>query len=206
MNKEKGLFTELLVITVIPLMILAITVTVLCNERFTKTIYGQVEKELKDIAVSVLDTYDMAYPGNYTMVEDEKTIRVYKGKNEITGDNTFIDSLKEDTGIDITIYYYNTRILTTLYNDGKRLVGTYCSSVVENDVLEKKKSNFYKSVYLGEEEYFAYYQPVFNADNECVGIVFTGKPVAKIKKEINMNLIPLVTVIIIFILIIVTLR
>lgn len=205
MNKEKGLFTELLVITVIPLMILAITVTVLCNERFTKTIYGQVEKELKDIAVSVLDTYDMAYPGNYTMVEDEKTIRVYKGKNEITGDNTFIDSLKEDTGIDITIYYYNTRILTTLYNDGKRLVGTYCSSVVENDVLEKKKSNFYKSVYLGEEEYFAYYQPVFNADNECVGIVFTGKPVAKIKKEINMNLIPLVTVIIIFILIIVIL-
>ena len=61
MNKEKGLFTELLVITVIPLIILAITVTVLCNERFTKTIYGQVEKELKDIAVSVLNTYDMAY-------------------------------------------------------------------------------------------------------------------------------------------------
>lgn len=201
MNKEKGLFTELLLITVIPLLILAVTVTVLYNERFTKTIYGQVEKELKDIAVSVLDTYDMVYPGDYTMVEDEKTIRVYKGKNEITGNSTFIDSLKEDTGIDITIYYYNTRILTTLYNDGKRLVGTYCSSVVENDVLKKEKSNFYKSVYLGEEEYFAYYQPVFNANNECVGIIFTGKPVAKIKKEKNMNLIPVVTVIIFFILI-----
>lgn len=202
MNKEKGLFNQLLMITGIPLFVLAIAVTVLCNERFTKTIYRQVEKELQDIAVAVINTYDMAYPGDYTMIEEDRVLKIYKGNSEITGNNKYIDTLKEDTGIDITIFYNNTRILTTLYDNQKRMIGTYCSSEIEKDVIENKKSVFYKSVYLGKEEYFAYYKPIFNSDNECVGIVFTGKPVAKIKKEINMNLIPLVTVIIICIFII----
>lgn len=154
MKNKKGLYSEILKITILPILLLGTVITILCVYRFTRTIYNQVEKELKDIALAVINTYDIMYPGDYVLTEKEGVIEVYKGDKLISGNHEYIDCLKEDTGIDITIFYYNTRILTTLHEDNKRMVGTSVSNIVEREVLEKQNARFYKSVDVGKEEFF----------------------------------------------------
>lgn len=194
MKSKKSLYKEILQITILPILLLGTAITILCAYKFTITVYNQVEKELKDIALAVLNTYDVIYPGNYTMAENNGVIEIYKGGELISGDHEYIDSLKRDTGIDITIFYYNTRVLTTLYEDNRRMVGTYASSIVENEVLKNQNANFYKSVYVGDEQFFAYYKPIYNADKKCIGMIFTGKPVKAVNEEIRNNIIPIIII------------
>lgn len=194
MKSKKGLYSEILKITILPILLLGTVITILCVYRFTRTIYNQVEKELKDIALAVINTYDIMYPGDYVLTEKEGVIEVYKGDKLISGNHEYIDCLKEDTGIDITIFYYNTRILTTLHEDNKRMVGTSVSNIVEREVLEKQNARFYKSVDVGKEEFFAYYKPIYNKDKECIGMVFTGKPVKYVNGEIRSNLLPIIAI------------
>lgn len=194
MKNKKSLYTELLQITILPILLLGTAITILCAYKFTRTVYNQVEKELRDIALAVLNTYDIVYPGNYTMAENNGVIEIYKGGKLISGNHEYIDSLKEDTGIDITIFYYNTRVLTTLYENNRRMVGTYANSIVENEVLNNQHANFYKSVYVGDEEFFAYYKPIYNADKKCIGMIFTGKPVKQVNEEIRNNTIPIIII------------
>ena len=194
MNKKKSLYSEILLITILPILLLGIAITILCVDRFSKTIYSQVQKELQDIALAVLNTYDIMYPGDYAIEEKNGNKEVYKGEVLITGNYEYLDNLKEDTDIDITIFYYNTRILTTVFNDGKRIVGTDANNLVEKEVLENKQANFYERLYIENEEFFAYYKPILNSDGECIGMIFTGKPIKDVKEEIYNNIIPIIVV------------
>lgn len=190
MKKKKNLYAELLLITILPILLIGITITILCVCRFSNIIYKQIQKELADIAISVLNTYDMMYPGDYIVEEKNGHMELYKGGELLTGNYEYLDSLKKDTDIDITIFYYNTRVLTTVFNDGKRIVGTDVNDVVEKEVLENKQENFYKSVYIEQEKFFAYYKPIFSSDGECIGMIFTGKPIKEVKEEIYNNIQP----------------
>lgn len=194
MKSKKSLYSEILKITVLPILLLGSIITILCVYRFTRTIYSQVEKELKDVALAVINTYDIMYPGDYVISGNGDVVDVYKGGQLISGDHKYIDCLKEDTGIDITIFYYNTRILTTLHEDNKRMVGTSVSDIVEKEVLENQKAHFYKSVSVGKEKFFAYYKPIYNKDKECIGMIFTGKPVKYVSREIRSNILPILIV------------
>lgn len=185
MNKKSGIYKKLLYITIFPIIILGISTTIISVTLFTKLIYNDCKTELKNIAFSVLNTYDLMYPGDYCIEEKGDKIIVKKGDNILTSDTQYVDSIKEDTGIDITLFYYNTRVVTTLKENGQRIIGTYASKIVEKNVLEENKEHFYNNVMVGKKEYMAYYRPIYNSDNKCVGMIFAGKAINNVKKDIK---------------------
>lgn len=192
--KKKGLFTEVILFVTIPVFIVSVLIVVLSYNKFRQTMYKQNQIELKNIATTVMNTYDMVYPGDYTLSKKGGKLHVYKGDSEITGNYQYVDSIKEDTGIDITIFYYNTRVVTSLYMNNKRMVGTYCSKIVEKEVLNGLKSQFYDSVKIKDEKFFAYYRPIYNSDGTCVGMMFAGKPTTQVDIEINKAIMPTVII------------
>lgn len=93
-------------------------------------------------------------------------------------DNTFVDGIKNSTGLDSAIYADNVRAATTfLAPDGKsRWVGTKEEAgAVKNTVLTGGK--VYKgSLSVLNRQFLAVYMPLRDGDNAIVGMLFIGQP------------------------------
>ncbi len=178
----------------IPLLIYGIVVIIFSSATFKKSMQQQVYAELKN-AASLVDTLlDTAYPGDYALVGDT-ALSLYKGDVDITRDYSLIDGIHERTGMDVTLFYQDTRILTTIKNwEGERIVGSRAPDQVLTDVLAEGKSCFYDNVIIRGTTYFGYYAPLYNGNGQITGILFVGKPAAEVNSQVNRALSPIVIV------------
>lgn len=193
-NKRGKLYYSFPAISMIPLLLYGIVVIIFTSASFTHSMQEQVYAELKNVASLVDTLLDTAYPGDYTLVGDTAPA-LYKGGVDITSNYTLIDDVRERTAIDVTLFYQDTRIMTTIKNwEGQRIVGTQAPEQVLVDVLQEGKSCFYDNVIIKGTSYFAYYAPLYNSDGQIVGIMFVGKPAAEVNSQVNRALSPIVIV------------
>ena len=193
-NKRGKLYYSFQAISMVPLLLYGIVVIIFSSTSFRHSMQEQVYTELRTVAFLVDTLLDTAYPGDYSLV-DGKTLSLYKGDVNITSDYTLIDGIRERTAMDVTLFYQNTRILTTIKNwEGERIVGTQAPTQVLTDVLQEGKSCFYDNVIVRDTNYFAYYAPLRNGDGQIVGILFVGKPAAEVNGQVNRALSPIVIV------------
>lgn len=178
----------------IPLLVYGIVVIIFSSATFRKSMQQQVYEELKNVASLVDTLLDTAYPGDYALMGD-KALSLYKGGVNITSDYSLIDGIHERTGMDVTLFYQDTRILTTIKNwEGERIIGTQAPDQVLLDVLTEGKSCFYDNVIIRGTTYFGYYAPLRNDDGQITGILFVGKPAAEVRSQVNKALSPIVIV------------
>ena len=86
-----------------------------------------------------------------------------------------MDLIKNNTGVDATLFYQDKRILTTIrQEDGKRVVDTIAPDEVIETVLNNDKEFFSDSVVINDSSYFGFYMPVKNTDQHVVGMLFMG--------------------------------
>lgn len=91
-------------------------------------------------------------------------------------DNTLIDSIGRQNSIEITLFFGDTRYLTTLKDDsGKRIVGTKVGSRITEDVLKNGREYINESISIKNKEYYALYMPLTNSDGSIVGMLFIGQ-------------------------------
>ena len=186
-------------IGLIPLLTLGIVMLFFTSQWFTKIMYQEVERELYDATKSATTLLNAAYPGDYHL-EGDVAYLLYKGETDITRDYSLLDQFKEDTGLDITLFYQDTRILTTLYNaQGDRIVGSGAPDVVIRDVLNTGEDHFYINTLINGKTYFSYYSPVRNQDGSIVGMLFIGKSSAAVSQSIQRYVYPLTWLIIGFV-------
>ncbi len=159
---------------------------------FADIIQKEVQRGLQNIAVLSLRMIENLYIGDYYLQEKGDYYYFYKGETNLTGNDRILQEIKRDTGVDITFFFADTRVLTTLQGkNGESFVGTVAHPNVVNEVFKGKQAMFYKEVLVGEEPYFAYYMPLYNGDGTCIGMVFAGKPTAVVKQEIMNSLFPI---------------
>lgn len=103
-----------------------------------------------------------------------------KDGNSIQDDTTFVDSVMEDLGDQVTIFVREKdnfrRIATNVMSDDVRATGTYLG----------KDHNAYDEVlagetYIGEadvlgENYYTAYQPIKDNNENVIGVLFVGIP------------------------------
>lgn len=92
----------------------------------------------------------------------------------------YIDTVYNNTGINLTIFKDNVRFMTSLRNaDGSRNEGTTAADAVWKTVKSKED---YKStdVVIGGIDYFVYYMPLYDSNGDVVGMAFAGKPATQI--------------------------
>ena len=187
------------IIGLLPLLALGIAMLFFTSQWFTKTMYQEVERELYDATKSATTLLNAAYPGDYRL-EGDVAYLLYKGETDITRDYSLLDQFKEDTGLDITLFYQDTRILTTLYNaQGERIVGSGAPDIVIRDVLNTGENHFYTHTLINGKAYFSYYIPLRNQDGSVVGMLFVGRPSETVSLSIQNYVYPLTWLIIGFV-------
>lgn len=193
-TKRKGKIAYVLqLINIIPLAFLGIAILLLGSSTFTRAMYQEVEIELRNVCRNLASSYEALYPGDYTLT-GEKSYRLYKGEHDITDDYTLIDQFKRNTGLDITLFYQDTRILTTIVdNNDIRITGSGAPAAILEDVFETGKAKFYTNVLIFDTAYFSYYAPLTNSDGTVIGMLFVGKPTADVDASVKASIYPLVS-------------
>lgn len=194
--KHKKLYYYIQILSILPLFLYGFLILMVGSVTFSNNMNQEIKEELSHVAQLTITLLDATHPGDYSLVEGENnSIALYKGEENITTDYELLDSVKEKTGMDLTLYYQDTRILTTLLDQNQaRRVGTRAPEVILQNVLIGGESRFYEKAILFGQNYFCYYCPVANSDGSVVGILFVGKPSSEIEKTTRKAVYPLCVV------------
>lgn len=192
--RGNGLGDKMLALAVLPILVLGIVLMVVSMQTFSDKMEGHVRKEMTQQTKLILKILDENYPGEFSLNKDVKgNYHIYKGGKDITKDTEFIDNMKEIMGVEVTLFCQDVRLQTTLRDSkGRLFINTAVSSVITKDVLKKKKAHFYRSTTnVGDERYFAYYEPIFLEDGTCFGMVGVCRKATDIEKNIRMAVRPI---------------
>lgn len=190
--KSTSLKIKVLALAVLPLVIFALVSLFIAYSQFSYTMYNEVEVELKNDARNLKTLYDVAYPGDYNLTNTDP-YKLLKGKYDITTTYSLLDKFGANTDSEITLFYGDERILTTITDEtGSRITGTRVQQSIADDVLKTGESHFYYKAIINDEEYFSYYLPLKNSNGTVVGMIFTGRPTASVKQAVFKAVLPLI--------------
>ena len=195
-KRKGGLHYTIPMMTCGPLLAFGILAMIFCSYRFADVMDEKVEDELTEIADSVLLSYDMLYPGEYELISRGNMIAFFKGEQEVTGNYDIIDRYREMTGAQITLFYRNTRMITTITDEsGARLIGTGVNLVIEQTVIDGQQSKFYKKLNINGTDFYVYYKPIINSAGGCVGMIAVGKECSEVYRLVLKSVLPMIIII-----------
>lgn len=88
--------------------------------------------------------------------------------------NVWLDELKEETGVEYSVFNGKTRYATTVMDEnGKRSVGTDMSEKVAEQVINKDRDYSGEAEIFGQKHYVAY-RPIKDINGKVVGALFSG--------------------------------
>ena len=173
---------KLLLIVLVPLILMGIVTVIVGDVRINNVVTDNIENGLRAAAVSVRDTIQNVDDGAFTV---DPSGALYKGTYNITEHVEIADNIQEATDMDITVFYGDTRYMTSICKeDGSRQVGTQASEAVIEEVLKKGNDYFARNVDVQGQAYFGYYVPITAEDGTIEGMVFAGMPQSEARAEI----------------------
>lgn len=180
----------MLIRTVVPIMLMGIVIAIFTGSRYQKMLYEQMEPMLSAAAASVTTVYDELYEGDYTLIGDG-AFSLYKGEQELTGDFAVLDRISAKAGVEITLFYRDARILTTLKDaEGKRYVATGVNSAIYRAMEADPQTRFY-NVEINGVEYYACYVPIMHSDGSLTGMVGVARKTEQISEAVLKTLEPI---------------
>lgn len=189
--RKDGLHSVMICMTLLPMVILGIIIVSITAHRYTSTIHQQVARELRDVGRLTLNTYEVMYSGEFGLIVDGPVTRFVKGETDLTGKFDIVDSVKARTDVDVTLFYNDIRVATTIVDSqGERIVGTSCGSLVFQQVFNRKRAKFYTGVDIYGTKYFSYYEPIYDSEGTAIGMIFAGCPAESVKREIISAVLP----------------
>lgn len=199
--KKKGnqsLYATFLRMTLIPLCIFGIIVTIFVSYSVKRNTEEEVHYNLRNMADIIAGAYDHFYEGDYNVLVLKKSTTLYKGETLLSEDTDYIDSIKKSSGADISIFFANTRMLTTMMDsEGQRYTNTGASDTITTDILIDGQLKFYDNVNIGGKPYYAYYMPLYNGSDR-VGMIGIAMQAADIAKRVRKSIYQCIAILIIF--------
>lgn len=175
---------KILTSALLPLVCLGLATIIIGNARISTVVTATIENGLRGTAVSVRDTLVQSEEGSYQVREDSK---LYKGDFCVSEATEIADNIKKAANTDITIFFGDTRYMTSVVNaQGNRVVGTQAGAQVVEKVVNSGQEHFATNVDVEGQPYFGYYVPLYeDGTSQVVGMVFAGMPQADAKNQIN---------------------
>ena len=184
---SNSLKNQMFRITLIPLAIMTTIIVCFSVSGLYTIIADKVEEELIRDADLAMYVFDTVYVGEY-WAEDangDGVLEMYKGEQPINGETTLLDELGEKLEIDITIFYNDVRLLTTLKDaDGNRAIGTNASVIVKKDILEAGENKFYENVLIYDVKSCAFYRPIKDDNGQISGMIGVSRSKESVKREL----------------------
>ncbi len=180
--KAKGFQLKLIALTIVPLLIASVIICAVSIVKMSNSMTNLSKEKVESVARAIVECYDGLYPGNW---EYEGGV-LSKGGENVTAAYGMLDKIYEEDGVHCTIFYGDTRVLTTIKDEnGKRLEGTKAGEQVIQTVLENGESFFSTNTEINGEEYYSFYEPLKNSDDRIVGMFFVGVTRATVNDMLN---------------------
>lgn len=133
----------------------------------------EIEEGLKGTAAATLAAYDQN-TGDYM---ESSNGDIWKGSYNISRSESLVDRIKDNTGMDVTFFYGDRRIMTSaLDSNGDRILNSPAGERIVEKVLQNGEEYFSNSVSLDGVMNYGYFMPVYQngSDDEIIGMVFVG--------------------------------
>ena len=175
---------KILLSSLIPVGLICIVAILISNTVVKNKLLEDAKSELRATAESVLAAYDQNIGDYFVNAAGD----LWKGSYNVSLSDKFIDNLAQKTGIDITFFYGDKRLVTSLIDkNGDRITGSPAGEFLVENVLRDGNDVFTNRVSVDGEMYYGYYIPVYqNNSNEIIGMIFAGMPVSEVQKSLDM--------------------
>lgn len=178
MEQKKGLnlMMKILGVAIIPLIILVVIAGVSIQMTGTELSEELVEHELSSTIYALQNTLEAMSAGEFSYQDGI----LYKGDHNISEDQAFLDSFKDNTGVDVTMFYGVTRMATSVKDaDGNRVVGTTIDQSVYDKIVADG-TYFTSNIEVQGIPYFGYYEVISDCDGTKI-LLFTGMESVSVK-------------------------
>lgn len=176
---------KILSLSLIPVVLLGISMFLAAADRIANGIYDEAYLGMKAATLAVRDIFEIGYEGEYHL-DDQGDLWRGDALN-ISQSLDIADHIKKNTGLDVTVFWGDTRILTSIVDEkGNRQIGTKASSDITQVVLKEGKSYQNRHVDILGKEYVVYYAPFYQeGTTDAVGMIFLGTPQELVSQIIN---------------------
>lgn len=164
---------KILSVAVLPVLLLGIVTIVITLTQVKSSLISEVKDSLSGTAATTLAAYNQ-HSGSYLRADNGD---VWKGGYNISKSESLLDNIKEESGMDVTFFYGNERIMTSAKDrDGNRILGSPAGEKIVEKVLKGGENYFSSSVSLDGTLNYGYYIPVYQkgTDSEPIGMIFAG--------------------------------
>ncbi len=182
MKKGIKLTTKIVLITLFPLVLISVIAVMMGTSGERNIAYQLVEENLENVAYSVDNIYNLYADGDFSYQNGI----FKKGTKDITDDYELLDQIKEQSDIEVTLFWGKQRVLTTITNEkGERVIGTTLDEDFVSDILDGKiKKHFAPTIQIADEDYCGFYTPLKLKNGDIAGMIFTGRAKTDVQKEI----------------------
>ena len=164
---------KILMIAVGPVLMLGVISIFFINTQVRKAVTSEIEEALKGTAAATLAAYDQN-AGDYIQ---SKNGDIWKGSYNISKSESLVDKIKSNSGMDVTFFYGDERIMTSAKDaNGDRVLGSRAGDKIVEKVLKGGEEYFSSAVSIEGELNYGYFMPVHqnDSDNQIIGMIFVG--------------------------------
>ena len=198
-HKQK-LLINVIIVAIVAISLVAVLLSTMASVNVKNVYHNLILEELKATTEHLADEASALNDNSdWELIDGD----LCKGGSSVSEElGSIIDNIHSETGIDYTIFFGDTRILTTIYKQGtnERLIGTKASDAVISAVINGKGEYSSDSLVIEGMPYYGYYCPLFNSDGTVAAMAFSGRESSDIKSHVNNILASMVVTTIVVIL------
>lgn len=205
-NSSSRLRIKIMLVALFPMILMAVIVGITATRNMREGMKQEMMYALETEAHSLEQLYNAVNDDAYSVSGD----KLMKGSFNVTDETDFLDSLVEGTEMQVTLFYGDTSMATTLKDQsGKRLTGTKADESVARAVTQDGRTVEDYNITIDGEKYYACYAPLKGSGDKVIGMTFAGKPVKQVEALISQRtreiiivetVMVLITLVVIFIL------
>lgn len=172
---------KMYLLTIFPALIVTTLITIVGINQLNINMNSLSEKRMSNVTNTLAEFYNVFFKGDWSY---ENGV-LMKGDNNLSNSQELLDNIYNQNGIHSTIFYGDTRIITTIKDEnGNNIIGTKASQEVIDKVLKKGEHFFNENVVINGEKYYSFYEPLKDSNNNVIGMIFMGVICRTIKDNI----------------------
>lgn len=171
---------KMLTLCCVPLILLTVLSLIIGVIQFRSSMYKQTKSSLKSSALAAMNLYNSQGYGDYAMKSDGN---VWRGMNfNVSAETSVVDGLKEQTGVDITFFYQDTAVMTSICNEsGIRWIGMKAGENIRQYTLGQGAQLWYQNIEIDQNMNHAYLIPIVQpGDGTVTGALMASVSTAEL--------------------------
>lgn len=166
---------KMLTLCCVPMILLTVFSMILGLAQFKDGMYKETKSSLYSSAIAALNLYQSQGYGDYALKSDGD---VWRGKNfDVSTGTSVVDGLKEKTGVDITFFFKDTAVMTSIKNDkDQRWIGMQAGENIKTYTLQQGAELWYKNIEIDHKMCHAYIIPITqSSDGSVIGAMMASQ-------------------------------